>query len=86
MRPIAVSGTQAALTSSSLWPSLLKRAAECARASAATTDPTQRQILTHLQHIWVGLANEAYLLGERQMAEQIEKIGEIHAMMLPSRH
>jgi hypothetical protein len=41
---------------------LLNKAAECARAAEASSDPTKRQILTDLHKWWINLADESLLI------------------------
>jgi hypothetical protein len=41
---------------------LWAKAAECARAIEATSDSTQREMLTRLQMLWTNLANESPFL------------------------
>jgi hypothetical protein len=62
------------------------KAAECARAINATCDPTQRQMLTHLREVWVQIADDSLVFGERLLAAEIEAIREIHARMIPTVH
>jgi hypothetical protein len=62
------------MTQGYLWD----KAAECARAIEAADDPIQREMLTHLQTLWINLANESPLLGDK-LDEQIEAISSIHA-------
>jgi hypothetical protein len=56
-----------------------EKATECARAIKATGDPEKRQMLTHLQTLWIKLGNEAQLLSDGALAEQIATVAQIHA-------
>jgi hypothetical protein len=56
-----------------------EKAAECARAIEATSDPEKRKVLSHLQALWTNLANEGPFLGDATLADQISMIGRIHA-------
>jgi hypothetical protein len=57
---------------------LWEKAAECARAIEATSDPTQREMLTHLQTLWTNLANESPFLVDAKLADKIAAISGIH--------
>jgi len=57
---------------------LLDKAAECARAAEASSDPTKREILTDLHKWWINLANESPLIDDR-VAEQMAKAEAIYA-------
>jgi hypothetical protein len=61
--------------SQDLWD----KAAECARAIETTSDPRQREMLTHLQTLWTNLANESQVVSGHQLADQIATISKIHA-------
>ena len=61
--------------SQDLWD----KAAECARAIEATSDPFQREMLTHLQTLWTNLANESQVVGAIQLADEIATISKFHA-------
>jgi hypothetical protein len=61
---------------------LWAKAAECARAIEATSDPTQREMLTHLQMLWTNLANESPYLNVDNLEHQIAMIGRIHADLM----
>jgi hypothetical protein len=54
-----------------------EKAAECARAIQRTIDPQRRAVLTNLQRLWVGLANERDFLTEEQVANKAEQIGRL---------
>jgi hypothetical protein len=56
-----------------------EKAADCARALAATDEPTKREILTNIGNLWIALANESRFLSDADLAKQIEVIGRIHA-------
>jgi hypothetical protein len=56
-----------------------EKAAECARAIDATSDPEKRKFLTHLQALWTNLANEAPFLADATLADQFTAIDRIHA-------
>jgi hypothetical protein len=57
---------------------LWEKAAECTRAIEATSDPTKREMLVHLQTLWVNLANESQVLSESDFTGQIEALSGIH--------
>ena len=61
------------MSQADLW----NKAAECTRAIEATSDPIQREMLTHLRTLWTNLANECPLPGNK-LADQISTIGRIH--------
>jgi hypothetical protein len=61
------------MSQADLW----NKAAECTRAIEATSDPIQREMLTHLRTLWTNLANERPLPGNK-LADQISTIGGIH--------
>ena len=54
------------------------KAADCARAADASSDPAKREILANLQNWWINLANESPLIDDR-VAEQIAKLESIYA-------
>ena len=56
-----------------------EKAADCARALAAATDPGKREILTSIGNLWIALANESRFLSEAELARQVEAIGRMHA-------
>jgi hypothetical protein len=56
-----------------------EKAADCARAVAATDEPTKREILTNIRNLWMGLAEQSSFLSDAQLAKQIEIIGRIHS-------
>jgi hypothetical protein len=60
---------------------LWEKAAECARAIAATSDPNHREMLTHLRTLWINLANESPFLGDK-LAEQVATVSGIHADLM----
>jgi hypothetical protein len=60
---------------------LWNKAAECARVIEATDDLIQREMLTHLQTLWINLANESPFLGDK-LEEQIEAISSIHVDLM----
>jgi hypothetical protein len=55
------------------------RAVECAEAIQKTFDPDRRLALAYLQGLWVALDDEKNFMTQRELAEQIESIGELHA-------
>jgi hypothetical protein len=59
-----------------------EKAAECARAIEATTDPARREMLTHLQMLWTNLANAGPFLGRAKLADQVAAIGRIHVDLM----
>jgi hypothetical protein len=56
-----------------------EKAADCARALAATDEPTKREMLTNIGNLWITLANESPFLNAVELAKQIEAIGRMHA-------
>jgi len=56
-----------------------EKAADCARAIAATDEPTKREILTIVRDMWMALAEQSSFLSDAELAKQIEVIGRIHA-------
>jgi hypothetical protein len=60
-----------------------EKAAECVRAIEVTSDPEERKLLMQLESLWVQLANYIFVLGETRVAREIERIGEIHTVILP---
>jgi hypothetical protein len=56
-----------------------EKAADCARAIAATTEPTKRGKLTNIRNLWMGLAEQRSFLSDAELAKQIELIGRIHS-------
>jgi hypothetical protein len=61
---------------------LFERAAECTRAIDATGDPEKLEMLTTLRSMWINLANDSLLLGERVVADQAAKIADLHAELV----
>ena len=55
-----------------------EKAAECARAVKAAADPRRRAVLTNLQNLWIGLANELDCMTPEEAAAEAEKIGRLH--------
>jgi hypothetical protein len=51
-------------------------AAECAEALQKTLTPNRRIALAYLQKLWTALDNEECFMTQRQLAEQIDTIGE----------
>ena len=62
-----------------------EKAAECARAIAATNEPMRREILTNIRNLWIALAEQLSFLSDAALAEQIEAIGRIHADLVEAR-
>ena len=56
-----------------------EKAADCARAIAATSEPTKREILTNVRNLWMALAEQRSFLSNAELAKQIEIIGRIHS-------
>jgi hypothetical protein len=56
-----------------------EKAADCARAIAATTEPTKRGKLTNIRNLWMGLAEQRSFLSDAELAKQIEVIGRIYS-------
>jgi hypothetical protein len=56
-----------------------EKAADCARALAAATEPGKRELLANIGSLWVALASESQFLSEAELARQIEAIGRMHA-------
>jgi hypothetical protein len=59
-----------------------EKAAECARAIEATSDPTRREMLIHLRMLWTNLANESPFLNVENLGDQVAMIGRIHADLM----
>ena len=57
----------------------LEKAADCARAAQAATDPERRAIFTNLQHLWMALGNELCLMTAAEAATEAERIGRLQA-------
>ncbi len=55
-----------------------EKAADCARAAQAASDPKRQAILTRIQRLWMALANESGLMTEREAASEAERIGRLH--------
>jgi hypothetical protein len=62
-----------------------EKAADCARAIAATNEPTKRRILTNVRNLWIALAEQRSFLSDAELAKQIEAIGRIHADLAQAR-
>jgi hypothetical protein len=62
---------------------LWEQAAECQRA-LESAESNQRQILTNVRDLWIGLANAKSLLGEAEFDRQIRAIKRIHADLIKS--
>jgi hypothetical protein len=60
-------------------PDPWQRAVQCAYAIQMTFDPVRRKALRQLQDLWVALDHEKTFMTHRELAEEIESIGEIHA-------
>ena len=60
-------------------PDTWLRAAECADAIQKTFDPNRRLALAHLQRLWVTLSDQKNFMTQRELAEEIESIGALHA-------
>jgi hypothetical protein len=58
-----------------------EKAAECARAIAATNEPTKRETLTGILDRWVALAHKSSILSDAELANQSEAIGRLHASL-----
>jgi hypothetical protein len=56
-----------------------EKAADCARAAQAATDPERRAIFTSLQTLWVALGNELNLMTAAEAATEAERIGRLQA-------
>jgi hypothetical protein len=61
-----------------------EKAADCARALAAATEPRKREILTSIGNLWIALAGESRFLSEMELARQVEAIGRTHADLAES--
>jgi len=61
-----------------------EKAADCARALAAATEPRKREILTSIGNLWIALASESPFLSETEFARQVEAIGRMHADLAES--
>ena len=60
-------------------PDPWQRATECAAAIQKTFDPNRRSALAHLQQLWIALSDQKTFMTQRQLAEEIESISELHA-------
>jgi hypothetical protein len=60
-------------------PDPWQRAAECAEAIQRTVDPDRRMALGYLQKLWATLSDQKNFMTQRELAEEFESIGEIHA-------
>jgi hypothetical protein len=56
-----------------------EKAADCARAAAATNEPTKREKLANIRDLWMGLAEQRSFLSDAELAKQIQVIGRIHS-------
>jgi hypothetical protein len=61
-------------------PDPWQRAVQCADAIQKTLDPVRRKALRQLQDLWVALDHEKTFMTHRALADEIESIGEIHAV------
>ena len=61
-----------------------EKAADCARALAAATEPKKREILTSIGNLWIALASESRFLSEMEFARQVEAIRRMHAELAES--
>jgi hypothetical protein len=61
---------------------LFEKAAECTRAIKAASDPKTLELLTILRTMWVDLANESGVLGNRAVVDQAAKMAELHAQLI----
>ena len=61
-----------------------EKAAECARASAATVDPEHQAMLGHLQNLWTALGAEQDTMSVDDVAREVEAIGRLHVALLAS--
>jgi hypothetical protein len=60
-----------------------ERAAECARAIQATSDPRMREMLTHLQELWTSLGNSGpFLTGSIFTDHMVASMNKIHAELM----
>lgn len=59
-----------------------QRAIQCADAIQTTLDPMRRKALRKLQDLWVALDHEKIFMTHRELAEEIESLGNIHAGFL----
>ena len=60
-------------------PDPWQRATECAEAIQRTFDPDRRLALAHLQQLWIVLGDQKTFMTQRELAEEIEGISELHA-------
>ena len=60
-------------------PDPWQRATECAEAIQRTFDPDRRLALAHLQQLWIVLGDQKTFMTQRELAEEIDSIGELHA-------
>jgi hypothetical protein len=59
-----------------------EKAAECERALKAAADSTDREILSDVRQLWIGLANARCLLSAAELEEQLEGINHVHAELI----
>jgi hypothetical protein len=60
------------------------KAAECERAIQATDDAEQRLVLTNLRNLWIAIGNQRAMLGTSALAQEIAKLAQLHADLLPA--
>jgi hypothetical protein len=59
------------------------KAGECERALELTLDADRRAILTWLRALWIEVENARHFFSsEADFAEQLEKVGRLHAALL----
>lgn len=63
----------------------MDKVAECERAPMLVSDPLRRILLEHLRDLWIGLADAREFFSEAEFAEQLEKVGRVHAKVLGSK-
>jgi hypothetical protein len=61
-------------------PDPWQRAAECEQAIRKTFDRDRRIALAYLKKLWVTLGDQKTFMTQRQLAEEIESIGELHTV------
>jgi hypothetical protein len=59
-----------------------EKAAECALAAEAASDPERQAILVHLQYLWITLGTERGFLSVEELARETETISRLHAEVL----
>ena len=59
-----------------------EKAAECALAAEAASDPERQATLVHLQYLWITLGTERGFLSVEELARETDTISRLHAEVL----